>query len=126
MEAIRGHRLEALKGYRAGRRSVRIDDRRRICFSWREGNAHDVEIAEYHLKHVFNLAERWGSCRGAKPVRMAARAGLEDGNRPKFRHLFATRLDKNGGGIVTVKELLGHSGVKVTLRCEYTNRARKW
>jgi proteic killer suppression protein len=27
---------------------VRINDRWRICFSWREGNAHDVEIVDYH------------------------------------------------------------------------------
>ena len=72
------------------------------------------------------MSRRETCAHGGSGLRRPARAGLEDGNRPKFRHLFATRLDKNGGGIVTVKELLGHSGVKVTLRCEYTNRARKW
>ena len=48
LAAIRGNRLEALKGGRAGQHSVRINDRWRICFSWREGNAHDVEIVDYH------------------------------------------------------------------------------
>ena len=46
--AIRGNRLEALKGDRAGQYSIRINDRWRVCFSWREGNAHDVEIVDYH------------------------------------------------------------------------------
>jgi proteic killer suppression protein len=45
--AIRGNRLEALKGGRAGQHSIRINDRWRVCFSWREGNAHDVEIVDY-------------------------------------------------------------------------------
>ena len=46
--AIRGNRLEGLKGDRAGQHSIRINDRWRICFSWRHGNAHDVEIVDYH------------------------------------------------------------------------------
>ena len=46
--AIRGNRLEALKGDRAGQYSIRINDRWRVCFSWREGNAHDVEIVDCH------------------------------------------------------------------------------
>ena len=46
--AIRGNRLEALKGDRAGQYSIRINDRWRVCFFWREGNAHDVEIVDYH------------------------------------------------------------------------------
>jgi proteic killer suppression protein len=43
-----GNRLEALKGGRAGQHSIRINDQWRICFHWREGNAHDVEIVDYH------------------------------------------------------------------------------
>ena len=43
-----GNRLEALKGDREGQMSIRINDRWRICFSWHEGNAHDVEIVDYH------------------------------------------------------------------------------
>jgi proteic killer suppression protein len=46
--AIRGNRLEALKSDRAGQHSIRINDRWRICFSWREGNAYGVEIVDYH------------------------------------------------------------------------------
>jgi proteic killer suppression protein len=46
--AIRGNRLEALKDGRAGLHSIRINDRWRVCFSWRQGNANDVEIVDYH------------------------------------------------------------------------------
>ena len=43
-----GNRLEALKGDRKGQHSVRINDQYRICFAWRKGAAHDVEIVDYH------------------------------------------------------------------------------
>ncbi len=43
-----GNRLEKLSGNRKGQYSIRINDQRRICFVWRGGNAHDVEIADYH------------------------------------------------------------------------------
>ena len=43
-----GNRLEKLRGDRAGRHSIRINDQYRICFAWRDGNAHDVEIVDYH------------------------------------------------------------------------------
>jgi proteic killer suppression protein len=43
-----GNRLEILKGNRAGQYSIRINDQWRICFVWRDGNAHDVEIVDYH------------------------------------------------------------------------------
>jgi proteic killer suppression protein len=46
--AIRGNRLEALKSGRGGQHSIRINDRWRICFSWFDGNAHNVEIVDYH------------------------------------------------------------------------------
>jgi toxin HigB-1 len=48
LRAIRGNRIEALKGDRAGQYSIRISDRWRICFSWHDGNAHDVEIMDCH------------------------------------------------------------------------------
>ena len=48
LRAIRGNRLEALKGDRLGNYSIRINDRWRICFSWRDGNAYEVEIVDYH------------------------------------------------------------------------------
>jgi toxin HigB-1 len=43
-----GNRLEQLKGGRKGQWSIRINDQWRICFRWRDGNAFDVEIADYH------------------------------------------------------------------------------
>lgn len=43
-----GNRLEPLKGDRKGQYSIRINDQWRICFVWRDGNAYDVEIADYH------------------------------------------------------------------------------
>lgn len=43
-----GNRLEALSGNRKGQHSVRINDQWRICFVWRNGGAHDVEIVDYH------------------------------------------------------------------------------
>lgn len=43
-----GNRLEALKGNRKGQHSIRINDQYRICFVWRDGDAFDVEIVDYH------------------------------------------------------------------------------
>jgi len=43
-----GNRLERLKGDREGQHSIRINDQYRVCFVWREGNAYDVEITDYH------------------------------------------------------------------------------
>ena len=43
-----GNKLEALKGNRRGQHSIRINDQWRICFRWRDGNAFDVEIVDYH------------------------------------------------------------------------------
>ena len=43
-----GNRLEALKGDRKGRHSIRINNQWRICFHWIEGGAEDVEIVDYH------------------------------------------------------------------------------
>ena len=43
-----GNRLEALKGDRKGEHSIRSNDQWRICFRWRNGHAHDVEIVDYH------------------------------------------------------------------------------
>ena len=42
------NRLEKLHGKRAGQHSIRINDQWRLCFVWRETNAHDVEIVDYH------------------------------------------------------------------------------
>ena len=43
-----GNRLEALKGDRRGQYSIRINDQWRICFSWKDGDAYDVGITDYH------------------------------------------------------------------------------
>jgi len=43
-----GNRLEALRGDRAGQHSIRINDQWRICFNFEAGNAHDVEVVDYH------------------------------------------------------------------------------
>lgn len=43
-----GNRLEKLKGDRAGQHSIRVNDQWRICFRWKDGNAYDVQIADYH------------------------------------------------------------------------------
>ena len=43
-----GNRLEALTGDRAGQHSIRINDQWRICFIWKDGDAHDVEACDYH------------------------------------------------------------------------------
>jgi toxin HigB-1 len=43
-----GNRLEKLGGDRKDQHSIRINDQYRVCFEWREGDAYDVEIVDYH------------------------------------------------------------------------------
>ena len=43
-----GNRLEALAGDRKGWHSIRINDQWRICFRWKDNDAHDVEVVETH------------------------------------------------------------------------------
>jgi proteic killer suppression protein len=43
-----GNRLEKLAGDRAGQFSIRVNSQWRVCFSWFDGEAHDVEIVDYH------------------------------------------------------------------------------
>jgi proteic killer suppression protein len=43
-----GNRLEALKGNREGQHGIRVNDQWRICFEWRENDAYNVEIVDYH------------------------------------------------------------------------------
>lgn len=43
-----GNRLEQLKGSRKGQHSIRINDQWRICFVWKEEDAVEVEIVDYH------------------------------------------------------------------------------
>lgn len=48
LRAPPGNRLEALRGDRRGQHSIRINDRWRICFVWRDGGAEEAEIVDYH------------------------------------------------------------------------------
>ena len=43
-----GNRLEALKGDRKGQHGIRINNQFRICFIWKDTDAYDVEIVDYH------------------------------------------------------------------------------
>lgn len=43
-----GNRLEALKGNRKGQHSIRINDQWRLCFTWQNSGAYNVEIVDYH------------------------------------------------------------------------------
>lgn len=43
-----GNRVERLTGTREGQYSIRINDQWRICFVWKEGDACEVEIVDYH------------------------------------------------------------------------------
>ncbi|MFZ5932223.1 MAG: type II toxin-antitoxin system RelE/ParE family toxin [Pseudomonadota bacterium] len=46
--SLPGNRLEALSGDRRGKYSIRINLQSRICFVWKDGDAHEVEIVDYH------------------------------------------------------------------------------
>jgi len=48
LRAPPGNRLEKLAGDRAGEYSIRINDQWRVCFRWKDGDVHDVEIVDYH------------------------------------------------------------------------------
>ena len=48
LRAPPGNRLEALRGDREGQHSIRVNNRWRICFLWRDGDTWDVELADYH------------------------------------------------------------------------------
>ena len=48
LQEIRGNRFEKLKGDRKGQYSIRINNQYRICFSWENENALEVEIVDYH------------------------------------------------------------------------------
>lgn len=48
LRAPPGNRLHRLEHERAGQHSISINDQWRICFVWRDGDAYDVEIVDYH------------------------------------------------------------------------------
>lgn len=43
-----GNKLHKLTRDRNGQHAIRINDQYRVCFTWRDGHAYDVEIADYH------------------------------------------------------------------------------
>jgi toxin HigB-1 len=43
-----GNHLEALVGDRSGQHCIRINRQFRPCFVWRDGDAYEVEITDYH------------------------------------------------------------------------------
>ena len=43
-----GNRFEKLSGNLSGKYSIRINDQWRIIFSWKQNNAYEVEIIDYH------------------------------------------------------------------------------
>ena len=43
-----GNRLHALKADRQGQHAIAVNIQWRICFRWRDGDAYDVEITDYH------------------------------------------------------------------------------
>ena len=48
LRILPGNKLEQLHGDRKGQHSIRINDQWRVCFTWKNNNAHDVEIVDYH------------------------------------------------------------------------------
>jgi len=48
--ALPGNRLESLRGNRKGQYSIRVNDQRRICFTWDGGapGPSNVEVVDYH------------------------------------------------------------------------------
>jgi proteic killer suppression protein len=43
-----GNRLEALKGDLRSFHAIRINDQWRIIFQWKDGNAFEVQVVDYH------------------------------------------------------------------------------
>jgi len=48
LRAPPGNRLEALKGDRKGRHSIRVNQQWRVCFRWTDNGPTNVEIVDYH------------------------------------------------------------------------------
>lgn len=48
LKAPPGNKLHPLADDRKGQHAIRVNDQYRICFKWRDGDAHDVEITDYH------------------------------------------------------------------------------
>lgn len=48
LRVLPGNRLEKLGGDRDGQWSIRVNDQWRLCFAWKDGDAHEVEMVDYH------------------------------------------------------------------------------
>jgi proteic killer suppression protein len=48
LRAFPGNHLEALRGGRRGQHSTRINDQYRICFLWKDADAEQVEVVDFH------------------------------------------------------------------------------
>ena len=48
LRAPPGNRLELLRGNRSGYHSIRVNDQWRIVFRWADGQAHEVQLVDYH------------------------------------------------------------------------------
>lgn len=48
LQSAPGNKLHALRDDRSGQHAIRINDQWRICFRWHDGDAHEVEITDYH------------------------------------------------------------------------------
>ena len=48
LAAVPGNRLEKLRSDRKHQHSIRINDKWRVCFVWKESDAHEVEFTDYH------------------------------------------------------------------------------
>lgn len=42
------NQLEQLSGKQRGQYSIRVNKQWRVCFNWREGDAYNAEIIDYH------------------------------------------------------------------------------
>lgn len=43
-----GNRLHAIKDDRHGQHAIAVNDQRRICFRFADGDAYEVEVCDYH------------------------------------------------------------------------------
>lgn len=48
LESPPGNRLEALRGDRRGRHSIRVNEQYRVTFRWENGHAFEVAVEDYH------------------------------------------------------------------------------
>ena len=48
LKALPGNYYEELRKERKGQSSIKINNQYRVSFKWRQGDAYDVEIVDYH------------------------------------------------------------------------------